>query len=277
MAAKTALIVLAHQERTSFNYAMKDAAAAALKRKGWNVLVSDLYEMKYNPVLSRADIKGKSKDPKQFKYGPETLEAWKEGRLTKDIVEEQKKIEKADLIIFQFPLYWFGMPAIMKGWVERTFCMGFAYSIQTMYSNAGPFKDKKAILSFTTGTSEAMYSPKGINGDINVMLWPLQNGILNLCGFQVLEPQITYSVAHLPQEARTGMLKSWEKRLETVWDEKTIKFLPVQDFEDMANGFQMKKDVEEARSENKYGPTVGQNMGKPLPPDSQLKAEGTRL
>ncbi|XP_063802270.1 NAD(P)H dehydrogenase [quinone] 1-like isoform X1 [Pseudophryne corroboree] len=217
---------------------MKDAAAAALKRKGWNVLVSDLYEMKYNPVLSRADIKGKAKDPKQFKYSPETFEAWKEGRLTKDIVEEQKKIEKADLIIFQ---------------------------------------DKKAILSFTTGSSEAMYSPKGINGDINVMLWPLQNGILNFCGFQVLEPQITYSVARLPQEARTGMLKSWEKRLETVWDEKTIKFLPVQDFEGMANGFQMKKDVEEARSENKYGPTVGQNMGKPLPPDSQLKAEGTRL
>ncbi|XP_063802271.1 NAD(P)H dehydrogenase [quinone] 1-like isoform X2 [Pseudophryne corroboree] len=256
---------------------MKDAAAAALKRKGWNVLVSDLYEMKYNPVLSRADIKGKAKDPKQFKYSPETFEAWKEGRLTKDIVEEQKKIEKADLIIFQFPLYWFGMPAIMKGWVERTFCMGFAYSFQTMYSNAAPFKDKKAILSFTTGSSEAMYSPKGINGDINVMLWPLQNGILNFCGFQVLEPQITYSVARLPQEARTGMLKSWEKRLETVWDEKTIKFLPVQDFEGMANGFQMKKDVEEARSENKYGPTVGQNMGKPLPPDSQLKAEGTRL
>ncbi|XP_072254325.1 NAD(P)H dehydrogenase [quinone] 1-like [Pyxicephalus adspersus] len=139
MAGKTALIVLAHQERTSFNFAMKEAAACALKRKGWKVLESDLYAMNFNAVLSRDDITGKPKDPKNFKYGAETLQAWKEGRLSKDIVEEQKKVEKADLIIFQFPLYWFGMPAIIKGWIERVLTLGFAYSFQTMYSE-GPFK-----------------------------------------------------------------------------------------------------------------------------------------
>ncbi|XP_069824638.1 NAD(P)H dehydrogenase [quinone] 1-like [Dendropsophus ebraccatus] len=276
MAGKTALIVLAHQERTSFNYAMKEAAQAALKKKGWQVLVSDLYEMKFNSVLSRKDITGNPKEPSKFKYGAETLIAWKEGRLAKDIVEEQKKLEKADLVIFQFPLYWFGLPAIMKGWVERVFSMGFAYTFQTMYSN-GPFKNKKALLSFTTGGAESMTAPNGINGDINVILWPIQNGILNFCGFKVLEPQIVYGVAHVPQEARVEMLKSWEKRLETIWDEKPIRYLPIQDFEGFPGGFVLKKEVEEARSDDKFGPSVGQNLGKPLPPDSQLKSESTRL
>ncbi|XP_075045211.1 NAD(P)H dehydrogenase [quinone] 1-like isoform X1 [Mixophyes fleayi] len=276
MTGKTALIVFAHQERTSFNYAMKEAAVAALKRTGWKVIVSDLYEMKFKSVLSRDDIKGKPKDPKHFKYGAETAEAWKEGRLAEDIVEEQKKVQMADLVIFQFPLYWFGMPSIMKGWAERVFTMKFAYSYETMYSE-GPFKNKKAMLSFTTGGPGSMSSSKGPNGDMNVILWPMQNGLLNFCGFQVLEPQILHAVAHIPQEARTEILKSFEKRLETVWDEKTIKFLPIQDFEGMSSGFLLKKEVEEASSENKYGPTVGQHLGKPLPPDSQVKAEITKL
>ncbi|XP_068117533.1 NAD(P)H dehydrogenase [quinone] 1-like isoform X2 [Hyperolius riggenbachi] len=269
---KTALVVLAHQEKTSFNYAMKEAAISALKKKGWKVLESDLYAMKFNAVLSRGDITGKAKDPNHFKYGAEAQQAWQEGRLAKDIVAEQKKVEQADLVIFQFPLYWFGMPALMKGWVERVLSMGFAYSFQTMY-NEGPFKNKKALLSFTTGCSQPMTSPSGLNGDINIVLWPMQNGILNFCGFQVLEPQISYAVAHFPLEARVQILKTWEKRLETIWDETPIKFLPIQDFSGMESGFTLKKEVEEALSESKYGPTVGQNLGKPLPPDSQVKSE----
>ncbi|KAG9461841.1 hypothetical protein GDO78_015584 [Eleutherodactylus coqui] len=136
---RTALIVFAHQERTSFNFAMKEAAQAALEKKDWTVLVSDLYEMKFNAVLSRDDITGEPKEPNHFKYGAETLLAWKEGHLAKDIEEEQKKVEKADLVIFQFPLHWFGFPTIMKGWLERVFSSGFAYGAKSMFSE-GPFK-----------------------------------------------------------------------------------------------------------------------------------------
>ncbi|XP_053305488.1 NAD(P)H dehydrogenase [quinone] 1-like [Spea bombifrons] len=275
MSGRSALIVLAHQEKTSFNYAMKDAAVEALTNMGWKVAVSDLYAMSFNPVLSRDDVIGDPKDPKAFKYGVETMAAFKEGRLAKDIVEEQKKVEAADLVIFQFPLYWFGLPALLKGWVERVFSIGFAYSLQTLYSN-GPFKNKKAVLSFTTGAGESMFTDKGLNGDINVNLWPIQNGILNFCGFKVLEPQISYGVAHIPHEARTAVLEGWKKRLETIWDEKPIKFLPVQDF-DLGGGFVLKKEVVEANSDSKTGLTVGQHLGKALPPDSQVKSESTRL
>ncbi|CAI9545694.1 unnamed protein product [Staurois parvus] len=255
---------------------MKESAVSALKKKGWNVIESDLYALKFNPVASRDDITGKPTDPDHFKYSAETAQAWKEGRLAKDIVEEQKKLEKADLVIFQFPVYWFGMPAIMKGWLDRVLTLGFAYTFQTMFSE-GLFKNKKALLSFTTGGPQSMYTPSGTNGDMNVILWPIQNGILNFCGFKVLEPQILYAVAHVPQEARVGMLKSWEKRLETIWDENPVKFLPLQDFEGFSGGFVLKKEVEESLSESKYAPTVGQHLGKPLPPDSQVKAECSKL
>lgn len=91
----------------------------ALKRRGWEVAVSDLYAMNFNPVISRKDITGKLKDPGNFQYPAETALAYKEGRLSPDIVAEQKKVEAADLVIFQFPLQWFGVPAILKGWFER--------------------------------------------------------------------------------------------------------------------------------------------------------------
>ena len=57
---RRALIVLAHSEKTSFNYAMKEAAVEALKRKGWEVDESDLYSMDFNPIISRKDITGKN-------------------------------------------------------------------------------------------------------------------------------------------------------------------------------------------------------------------------
>ncbi|XP_069491621.1 NAD(P)H dehydrogenase [quinone] 1 isoform X2 [Ambystoma mexicanum] len=256
---------------------MKDATLEALKKKGWEVMVSDLYAMKFNPLVSRDDILGDPKEPDNFKYGAESLQAWKEGRLSPDIVEEQKKLESADLVVFQFPMYWFALPAMMKGWFDRVLTQGFAYSLQTMFDN-GHFNKKKAVLSFTTGGTSSMYTPTGVNGDINILLWPVQQGILHFCGFQVLEPQIAYSIAHTPPEAREQILEGWKKRLESIWEEKSISFVPNGDFDlTFPGGFALKKEVQKANSSAKYGLTVGQHLGKALPPDNQVKAGCTKL
>ncbi|KAM4722228.1 NAD(P)H dehydrogenase [quinone] 1 [Rhinophrynus dorsalis] len=256
---------------------MKDVAVDALKRNGWEVTVSDLYAMKFNPVVSRDDITGKPKDSDNFKYGAESMHAWKEGHLSKDIVEEQKKIEAADLVIFQFPVQWFGLPAILKGWFDRVLTQGFAYGLQATYDN-GHFKNKKALLSFTTGAPESMYTPTGINGDINVILWPVQQGTLHFCGFKVLEPQINYSIAHTPPEKRSLILKAWEERLSKICDEKPISFVPNEDFDlSFEGGFALKKEIVEKNANSKFGLSVGQHMGKALPPDNQVKAGSTRV
>ncbi|XP_044283688.1 NAD(P)H dehydrogenase [quinone] 1 [Varanus komodoensis] len=273
MAGRNALIVLAHPERASFNHAMKAAAAEALQKAGWVVAVSDLYAMKFNPVLSRQDITGSPKDSQNFNYSAEAGLAWKEGRLSSDIVEEQDKLKAADLVIFQFPIQWCGLPAILKGWFDRILTGGFAYSYSAMHDQ-GPFQKKKAVLSFTTGGTGSMYTPEGIQGDINIILWPIQSGTLHFCGFQVLEPQIAFSVAHTPADVRSQILEGWKKRLATIWEEKPLSFVPASHFElSFAGGFVLKEEVKKQQEDQKYGLATGQHLGKPLPPDNQVKAQ----
>nr|XP_030719365.1 NAD(P)H dehydrogenase [quinone] 1 [Globicephala melas] len=53
-----------------------------------------------------------------------------------------------------------------------------------------------------------------------------QSGTLHFCGFQVLEPQLTYSIGHTPEDVRIQILEGWKKRLENIWDEMPLYFAP---------------------------------------------------
>ncbi|XP_030611350.1 NAD(P)H dehydrogenase [quinone] 1-like isoform X2 [Archocentrus centrarchus] len=266
--SKKVLIVFAHESPASFSAAAKDAAVAALNAQDWTVEVSDLYSMKFKAAATAEDITGGVKNAENFCYADEIKLAWEEGRLVDDIKKEQDKLKEADLVIFQFPLYWSSVPAIMKGWMDRV--LGFAYAQDKRYSE-GLFKDKKAMLSFTTDCPESVYSATGINGDINVTLWPLQKGILSYCGFQVLAPQIFWDPAHVPAEARSSMLESWRTRLQNLCGEAPLYFAPL-DYFDKEKGFQLKPEVHEEYASKEFGLTVGIHMGKPLPANSQIKA-----
>uniref|UniRef100_A0AAY4BVL0 Flavodoxin-like fold domain-containing protein n=1 Tax=Denticeps clupeoides TaxID=299321 RepID=A0AAY4BVL0_9TELE len=203
--AKNVLIVYAHQSAASFNAAVKKAAEEALKAQGCDVVVSDLYAMKFKATATEDDVTGES-NPEHFVMG-RTMTACR-----------QKKLKDADLVIFQFPMYWFTMPAIMKGWIDRVLTKGLPSALRNP-TVEGIFKNKKAMLSFTTSSHETMFSASGINGDINVTLWPIQNGILHFCGFQVLPPQIFWAPAYVPQEARASMLETWTGRLQGLLNE----------------------------------------------------------
>ncbi|XP_048042269.1 NAD(P)H dehydrogenase [quinone] 1 [Megalobrama amblycephala] len=273
MAQKTALIVYAHQSPASFNAAARDVAVEALTKQGYKVLVSDLYAMNFKASATADDIKGDLKNPEHFVYNEEMMTAWQDGRLSDDIAEEQHKLEQAELVIFQFPLYWFSIPAILKGWVDRVLIQGFAFTMQKMYDN-GVFKDKKAMLSFTTGGTESMYQADAVHGDINVILWPLQNGFLRFCGFQVLAPQIFWCPAYAPPVARNEMLDSWRERLHGVFAEKPLSFAPTEYFDmSFQGGFRLRPDVKEKCASLTHGITTAHHLGKPLPPDNQTKAK----
>ncbi|XP_016093257.1 ribosyldihydronicotinamide dehydrogenase [quinone]-like [Sinocyclocheilus grahami] len=267
MTTKTVLLVYAHQSAGSFNAAVKTAAVDELKKQGCRVLVSDLYEVKFKATATEDDITGAVKNPEHFCYGNETMLAWQEARLASDIVDEHKKLKEADLVIFQFPMYWFSVPAIMKGWMDRVLTLGFAYTLEKRYSE-GIFRDKKAMLSFTTGSHETMFSSNGINGDMNVTLWPIQNGVLNYCGFQVLAPQIFWAPTHLSPEAPAGPLGG---RRPPPSNEAPLAFPPADIF-DKGKGFQLKPEVREKQADSPFGLTVGHHLEKPLPPQSQMKA-----
>lgn len=207
------------------NGSLKTTAVEELSRQGCQVTVSDLYEMQFEPRATRKDIVGDLHNLRQFNYGTESSKAWKKGCLSEDVVAEQKKVKEADLVIFQFPLYWFSMPAIMKGWLDRVFIQGFAHDFPQCF-DSGLLKNKLALLSFTTGGDKGVYSKEGDGGDIRYLLWPIQHGIMHYCGFKILAPQICFAPEYATEEDRVQMLTSWTKRLKTIWEEKPINCTP---------------------------------------------------
>ncbi|XP_055246891.1 ribosyldihydronicotinamide dehydrogenase [quinone] isoform X5 [Gorilla gorilla gorilla] len=164
---------------------------------------------------------GTLSNPEVFNYGVETHEAYKQRSLASDITDEQKKVREADLVIFQFPLYWFSVPAILKGWMDRVLCQGFAFDIPGFY-DSGLLQGKLALLSVTTGGTAEMYTKTGVNGDSRYFLWPLQHGTLHFCGFKVLAPQISFAPEIASEEERKGMVAAWSQRLQTIWKEEPI-------------------------------------------------------
>ncbi|MBY0402996.1 MAG: NAD(P)H-dependent oxidoreductase, partial [Cyanobacteria bacterium] len=159
------LIVYAHPEPKSFNGALKDLAVQVFTEQGHYVEVSDLYAQGFNPVGGHHDFT-QVDDPEFFKYGMEQTKASELKTFAPDVVTEQEKLLRADVVIFQFPLWWFGLPAILKGWVDRIFAAGLIYGSGKWYSD-GVMKGKKAFVSLTTGGGPAIYSPTGLNGDIH--------------------------------------------------------------------------------------------------------------
>lgn len=89
--------------------------------------VSDLYAMGWNPVVDAADY---AHDPaERFLVAAAAKKAHGAGALSADIRAEQEKLDRADALVVQFPLWWFGMPAILKGWFDRVFVQGYAYGL----------------------------------------------------------------------------------------------------------------------------------------------------
>jgi NAD(P)H dehydrogenase (quinone) len=222
--AVNVLIVYAHPEPKSFNGAMRDLAVATLKKAGHAVTVSDLYAMKFNGIVDAGDFEGERSDPDFLSIAREQTHAMETG-----IVAEQEKLARAELVIFQFPVWWFGIPAILKGWADRVFARGLAYLAGRKY-DTGLFRGKLAMVATTTGTSADTYAPDGIDGDILAVLWPIHNGLLRYCGFDVLPPFVAYMPGRVGADAREAYLEAFAKRLTEIETTPRLFFHPAEDY-----------------------------------------------
>ncbi|MFO1088518.1 MAG: NAD(P)H-dependent oxidoreductase [Hyphomicrobiales bacterium] len=223
------LIVYAHPEPASFNAAMKDAAVETLSGLGHTVTVSDLYAMGFNPVTGPGDFTGERANPDVLSIALEQTKAVETGTLAPDIVAEQEKLARADLLILQFPIWWFGMPAILKGWADRVFARGFAYLPGRKY-DTGMFRGKTAMVSMTTGTSADTYAPDGIDGDVLTVLWPIHNGLFRYSGFDVLPPFVAYMPGRLDAAGRAAQLQAYRERLTQLDTIPRLFFHPREDY-----------------------------------------------
>ena len=214
-------IVLAHPEPRSFNGALFDTAVASLSAAGHRVQTSDLYRLGFDPVSSRRNFTS-GKDPDYLKLQIEEMHASSVGGFAPDIDAELRKLEAADLMIWQFPLWWFGLPAVLKGWVDRVFAMGRTYGYGHIYET-GVFRGKRAVLSLTTGGPAEAYMPDGFNGDLDAILRPIQRGILEFTGFSVLRPQVHWQPVRVDAQVRQEWLDAWGQRLRNIHAEQPIQ------------------------------------------------------
>ncbi|WP_322005131.1 NAD(P)H-dependent oxidoreductase [Paraburkholderia tropica] len=249
------LIVFAHPEPKSFNGALKDTAVTVLKELGHEVQVSDLYQMNWRPQLGGEDIVGDRLNPDFLDLSAEQEHMFNSSTApTSDVRAEQEKVLWSDLVIFQYPMWWFGMPAILKGWVDRVMTRGFAYATGRKY-DTGMFKGRRAMVSTTTGTASSLYEPDGVDGDINHILWPIHNGIFRYLGFDVLPPHVSWMPSRVSEDERKTYLESYATRLRQLESTQPLFFHPYADY----GPDQRLKPGVVARSGFQWNPGVGQS------------------
>jgi NAD(P)H dehydrogenase (quinone) len=152
--------------------------------------------------------------------------------------EELAKVKRADVIIFQFPIWWWAPPAILKGWFDRVWIYGGMYSSSRKFE-AGPLQGKRAMLSVTLGASADAGSYNGNEGDTMLALWPLLIS-LRYVGLSVLPPLRFYGVHGGLNYAQSETLVATQKQaemklVETMKDIRSIRELPfnvASDFDD---------------------------------------------
>jgi NAD(P)H dehydrogenase (quinone) len=160
---------IAHLNEGSFNEAILKTAVSALESKGHEVVIRDLYKLGFNPILSSED-----------------LAALHGGNVPSDIAAEQEFIKKADLITFIYPVWWTGLPAIIKGYVDRAFSYyGFAYQYNESGGIDKLLSDKKGVIINTHGSPKEYYDGLGMTNSLKQT-----SGIYEFVGIEVAEQLI---------------------------------------------------------------------------------------
>lgn len=199
--------MLAHPHEESLNTHLERVGVAALRAQGWRVERSDLYAAGWNPVLVS---EGGS-----------------------DVQREQAKLRRADLLVVQFPLWWYGMPAILKGWFDRVFESGFAYDVMDpatgrarKYGDGG-LTGRRALAVVTAGDRDGSLRERGISGGIEDVLWPLLHGTFWYTGMATLHPHLITEARTVSAERRRALDDALRRRLSNIQEEEAIDYLPM--------------------------------------------------
>ncbi|QWK12706.1 MAG: NAD(P)H-dependent oxidoreductase [Aquificota bacterium] len=192
---KHVCLIYAHPNPNSFNRAIRDKVLEYLGSKNISYTLRDLYALGFDPVLSSKDF--------------ESLSA---GKVPEDIAREQEIIKGSQLLIFIYPIWWTGMPAILKGYIDRVFSYGFAYE-ERDGELVGLLSDKRVIIINTLGASEEDYRPSGME---ECLKKTTDVGIFKFCGMQVIKHIFLYSIPYVSDEERRSMLEGIIKELEVV-------------------------------------------------------------
>lgn len=181
---KKILVINGHPDKESFNYALSNAYIKGANKTGVNPDVINIADLSFDPVL---------------KYGYRKVMD-----LEPDLEEAISKIKKADHIVWFFPMWWYGSPALMKGFIDRTFLPGVAYKFEEGKTFPNKlFKGKTARAIITADT------PKWY--DSLVMGKPaikqFKKGTMEFCGIKPVKITYFAPVNHAKKEQREKWIR----------------------------------------------------------------------
>jgi NAD(P)H dehydrogenase (quinone) len=158
------LIVFAHPNRESFNFSLLETVIGALRNKGHEIELDDLCAMNFDPVMTAGEVRQRC--------APD------------EIIQEQAKVSWADTLVFIFPIWWWGPPAILKGWLERVLCQDFAFKYDVSLNRlVGTLRGRSAVVITTSSADPASYeSTWQAESQTNYV-----SDILIMCGIQVVK------------------------------------------------------------------------------------------
>ena len=179
------LIIYAHPNPKSFCHAIKQVVVDTVAGCGGAAVVRDLYAQGFEPVLKPSDF-----------------QALGRGEVLADVKFEQEAIGKAGLIVMVYPLWWTGLPAILKGYIDRVFSHGFAYHAGKD-GIKGLLGGKKVLLITTQGTPSAFYDE---NGMTRALRGTVDTGIFDFCAVSVQDHLFFGGVPSVSDAVRKGYL-----------------------------------------------------------------------
>lgn len=183
------LVVFAHPYSKSFGKGIVEAIEKEVLKNGSEIRIRDLYEIGFNPTLESSDLLN-----------------LQTGDYASDIREEQEHIKWADIITFVYPVWWAGLPAMLKGYVDRVFANGFAFT-HNANGPVGLLKGKKAILFSTTGFPSDHYEKIGMHKS---MKQTSDEAIFKFCGIDVIKHMFFGAVPSSTEDDRKKCLREVE-------------------------------------------------------------------
>jgi len=183
------LVVFSHPRRNSFCGAVMDSFIAGLAKAGHKAEIADLHGEGFDPRMTTADEPDWDNPRKRY---------------TDEVLAEQARISRNEALAFVFPVWWWSIPGMLKGWVDRVWNNGWAYGDVTL-------PHRKALLIGTCSGSAATFAKRAY---APAMQAQLVVGVMNYCGIEAAEMELLYDVMDTP-EIRAGHLARARKLGET--------------------------------------------------------------
>lgn len=193
------LIIYAHPNENSLNHHLLNTVIETLQYHNEEIIVRDLYDIGFNPVLSLNDIQGQ-----------------RMGKVSDDVKTEQDHISWAEQITFIYPIWWTGLPAMMKGYIDRVFSYGFAYRYDQGIQK-GLLKGKKTVIINTHGKSHEEYEKTGMD---NALTLTSDNGIFIYSGLEI----IRHFFFDKADKASPENLKIWKGQIKNLYYKDVLNY-----------------------------------------------------